>query len=524
MRRFCDFSCTWSGPAPDFACVFAAIRTITQTRCTAIHVLRAWRVYPLGGMPPHRPQARSIVAMGIRSGIFAPLIVAMGVASAACRGGAGNERGGGMRPSAPSASLAWSDGGGAVLAIGARAFPVPAGELRPGAAPAIDHDEAGTRFSYVTADDRVRVVHVVGGGIYAAPLGTAHAPKAPSLEAALGALFENAGERRMQLASDVRATLGEPGVVKLLVAAADVDAPEWTTTFAALPEPRAREVKAAVAVALQPGKPTTGLLRAVSLLSPTELAEALPVDALAARLGEAEVAITAPRAAAVLLRTLVGRDPARAAQVGCALAVPSEPTSARSVPRPDADLLTEAAALAVAHARAACAAPLFGRVLTETPCAPSVRCGPSGPLDGRTASKQDEPLCSPAELAAAVEKELARPPSDAGKSGTRAPLFAFAALALAPRAPDAGAGAASSAPLPPAFVLAHGRRRYALAQPEKPACDEATPGAPCRCDEATVRDTACRQAAPGLVRIGLCAFEIDDKLKRLANVSASPPP
>jgi hypothetical protein len=448
--------------------------------------------------------------MGIRAGVVASLIVALGVASAACRGGAGNEGSGDARPPAPSASLAWSDGGGATLAIGARTFPLPAGELRPGAAPAIDHDEAGTRFSYVTADDRVRVVYVVGGGIYAAPLGTAHAPKAPPLEAALGALFENAHALRARLVADVRATLGEPGVVKLLLAAADVDAPEWTTTFAALPEARAREVKASLAVALQPGKPTLGLLRIVSLLGPAEIASAATVDGLALRLGDEDVALAAPRAAAVLLRILAGRDPARAAQVGCVAAQRTPPALSNPGPIVDFDLLIEAATLAVAHARAACDARFLASVIAQNPCTPSVRCGPDGPLDGRAPSKQDEPLCSAAELAAAVEKELARPPADAGKSGTRAPLFAYAALA--------------SAPLPPAFVLAHARRRYALAQPPKPACDEATPGAPCHCDEATIRDTACRQTAPGLVRIGLCAFEIDDKLKRLANVSASPPP
>lgn len=384
-------------------------------------------------------------------------------------------------PAREVARLSWADAGGAVLAVGARRLEVPAGDLKPGAVPPLDQDEAGTRVSYVAEGDRVRVVYVVGETLHPAPLGTQHASRAPALDQALGGLFAAAapGAARAGLVKDVRAALGEAGVVKLLVQGAEVDAPEWVTTYAALSPERAAEVRAG----------------------------------LAPRLADPEAAAKAGRASAVLLRETARDAPLRVAQAGCAIAgrLAKEPAGSEG-----SDVLLESAALVVAaNAREAC--PALASVLASNGCAASVRCRDGAPLDGRTPSRQDEPLCTGAELDAAVKKELARPVAEVGTSGLRVALFAYAAL-------DRWGGDGGAGRLPPAFVTAHARRRYALTQPEKPPCDEVTPGTACHCDEATIRDTACRRAEEGVARVGLCAFRVDDKTKRITEVVGSSPP
>lgn len=179
------------------------------------------------------------------------------------------------------------------------------------------------------------------------------------------------------------------------------------------------------------------------------------------------------------------------------------------------EILLEAAALVVAHAIEPC--PALDPVLAANGCSASVRCKDGAPLDGRTPSRQDEPLCTGAELDAAVRRELARPTAEMGMAGARVALFAYAAL-------DRSGGDGGAGRLPPAFVLGHARRRYAVTQPEKPACEEVAPGTACHCDEATLRDTACRRADEGVTRVGLCAFRIDDKAKRISEVVGSSPP
>ena len=421
---------------------------------------------------------------------------------AACRG-----EGAGVKVEA--ARVAVGDAGDAQLTVGARSLVLPPGDLAPGAAPPLAHDETAARWSYVTRSERVRVVYVVGEGLYPGPLGAEHAPRAARLEDALGELFEAAGERRARLVADVRSALGEAGMVRLLAQGADVQAPEWQAAYAALPEPRAAEVRATVLAALEPGKPMRGLRRAATLLPLAELGKRA---GLAERVAEPAVQREAPKAAAVILRALATADGPRAAVVGCQTAALARSLAKEGVA--DAALLLEAAGLAVANGYAAC--PALAEVLLDAPCVPSVRCGAEGrPLDGRTASRQDEPLCSASALEAAVKGELARPSAEIGASGARPSLFALAGLTLGPT---------KEATMPGAFTRAHERRRYALAQPESPACEAVPAGTPCHCEEATIRDQACRREGEGLVRVGLCAFEIDDKARRLKNVVASPPP
>ena len=145
---------------------------------------------------------------------------------------------------------------------------------------------------------------------------------------------------------------------------------------------------------------------------------------------------------------------------------------------------------------------------------PSFRCGPSGPLDGRETTKQDEPLCTNEQLAAVVGKDLERTPADVLglASAARPQFFAFAALAPAGKVP---------AP----FLNAHARRRYALVQPSDPSCENGgPPGSACHCDEATVRDQTCRHPESKTVSVGVCKFDIDDKQKKLLNVVVTPAP
>ena len=51
-----------------------------------------------------------------------------------------------------------------------------------------------------------------------------------------------------------------------------------------------------------------------------------------------------------------------------------------------------------------------------------------------------------------------------------------------------------------------------------------TPGTPCHCEEAVIRDQACRHPEGGQVSVGVCKFDIDDKGKKLGNVVSTPPP
>jgi hypothetical protein len=69
------------------------------------------------------------------------------------------------------------------------------------------------------------------------------------------------------------------------------------------------------------------------------------------------------------------------------------------------------------------------------------------------------------------------------------------------------------------------RRRYAVTQPKEPECESGVaPGTACHCEEAILRDQACRHTEGTTVSVGVCKFEIDDKQKKLFNVVATAPP
>src|SRR5690606_12016656 len=151
-------------------------------------------------------------------------------------------------------------------------------------------------------------------------------------------------------------------------------------------------------------------------------------------------------------------------------------------------------ALAVARGRGDCSA--LVDALGDDWCVPWLRCADGKPLTGNETTKQDEPLCTPDELAKAIDAGLARTPDDvvAAATGTRTAMFAYAALA--------------PARLPPAFLAAHERRRFPLTQPKEPHCESGvSPGAPCHCDEPVIRDGACRHRESAIVSVGVCRFD-----------------
>jgi hypothetical protein len=204
---------------------------------------------------------------------------------------------------------------------------------------------------------------------------------------------------------------------------------------------------------------------------------------------------------------VIANDEQKAAAIGCEV-LAKKPATADD----ERDSLVEAAALAIAAAGATCPdAKGLESVLAEA-CKPWFRCSESGPVSWSDTSKQDEPLCTKAQLAKVVDAELGRSTKDVLEGGSRPGLFAFAALAAKDR-------------VPPSFAAAHARRRYALTQPAEPACDtDLSPGTPCHCDEATVRLYACKEPTSSSIHVGVCRFDVDDKQKKIANVVATPAP
>ena len=410
--------------------------------------------------------------------------------------------------------MRWRDAGPPELAIAERVVALPSGELADAAHPSIMQDETGTRFAFVRAQGDVRLVYVVASSAYLGPVTKSPIDfrSSPDLDHALGALFETAGERRARLVADVLEQKTDAGVARMLIDGAGAGGHEWDDAYAKLPEARRAEVKAALAVLLERGKPTAGLQRAV-LVTPLR-----DPSVLAARIKELGEPMREPRAAAVMLRALASLDKAQASSLGCEVLGNKPLDAANAKGTPDEvdmlgrEALVEAALLAIAAAGTEC--PHVAAQLGEDVCTPSFRCNDQGPLTGRETTKQDEPLCTKEQLAQAVTKELTRLPADvlALSSGTRAQLFALATLA--------GQGK-----VPATVAAAHARRRYALTQPKEPECESGVaPGTACHCEEAIVRDQACRHPEGTTVSVGVCKFGIDDKQKKLFNVVATAPP
>jgi hypothetical protein len=414
------------------------------------------------------------------------------------------------------ARLESADGSGIFVAYSGKSAPVPVEDLGHGGARVpVVRDESGKRLAYPLPGGGSRIVYVVGDALFLGPSsasvrggGTNDFSIAPKLDDALGAIFEHAGARRALAVTEVKKELGDGGVAKMLAASAHVDDPIWDEAFSKLPDAARADLKKQLARALEPGSPPGGLARVVRFAALDDRSRA---HAWATRVRELLDPVREPAAAAVLVRAIAKLDPAEGASLGCH--VLHEKLVTKDAPDPGArESLAEAAAIAVAHGKGECDAAVDA--LGDNWCVSWFRCANGKPLTGGETTNQDEPLCTPAEVAAAIAAELERNPDDviAAASGTRTSLFAYAALAAKNR-------------VPPQFVTAHGRRRYALTQPKDPPCESGvTPGTACHCDEPVIRDAACRHREGALVSVGVCRFDVDEKQKKIGNVVATLPP
>lgn len=414
------------------------------------------------------------------------------------------------------AKLEFSDGGGYVVSYSGKTAPVPLNDLGHGGARVpVVQDEQGKRLAYALPGGGSRIVYVVGDSLFlgsSSPAvrggGMNDFSNAPRLEDALGAIFEQATTRRALAVTEVKKELGDAGVAKMLAAGAHVDDPAWDGAFAKLPDAARGDLKNLLARTIEPGSPPGGLARAVRFAALDDKSRA---HVWASKVRELLDPVREPAAAAVIVRAIAKLDPAEGASLGCDVlhkkVVAKDATDGAA-----RDSLAEAAAIAVAHGKADCAATVDA--LGESWCVPWFRCAKGKSLTGRETTNQDEPLCTPAELATEIAAELERKPDDvmAGASGTRTTLFAYAALATTKK-------------VPAAFVTAHERRRFALTQPKDPSCESGVaPGTACRCDEPVIRDAVCRNRESSMVSVGVCRFDVDHKGKKIGNVVATLPP
>jgi hypothetical protein len=461
-------------------------RRVEKTHARAVRRYHAVVLTPL----PSRLALQAVAWLGLLLALAAP----------ACRSNGGG--------TASDARITLRQGAAAEVAFGTRKMELPAGDVGT-EAPPLTQDETAMRLAYRTSAGMARILYVVGEGLFLGPVATFPADfrAVPNLDHALGPLFEAAGPRRAELVREVRRVRGDQGVARLLVDAAYVDDPAWEEARRSLPATQQDALRDGLASGLEPGKSVALLRHAVRLV---DLKAPARAKVVATRARELAARGEDPRAVAALLRAVIATDKAKAAEIGCEV-LAKRPTTKSGVAEHAS--LVEAATLAIASADATCPdAKLVESVLVDS-CSPYYRCNDSGPVSWSDTSKQDEPLCTRAQLDKVLAAELARAPREVLDGGpTRPGLWAYASLA-------------AKGTLPQAFTVAQDRRRYALSQPAEPACDTAlAPGTACHCDEATVRLFACKEPTSAKVNVGVCRFDVDDKQKKILNVVATPPP
>ena len=423
---------------------------------------------------------------------------------------------------ASAATIAWNDAGTAELdAFGVRVA-LPAGDLpappKAGTIKVVE-DDAKRRLAVPIANGEARLVYKIGDGWFVG--GTTKVPvdmrSAPALEEAYGAIFEKASKETSQRVFAEAKKGGDDAMVKLLLGAADVDVPGWDEAYAALPEPSKEQVKKALARALDADAPTRGLRRAVTIL-PLKTPDGKPVRNFGARARDlTSREVREPRAVAVLLRVMAADTTQHAADAGFACVLLDRVKKASLADAQGKEALVDAAGFYVANVGLHGLTPPCSHLeslLGEELCQPFFRCGPNGPLAGNETTLQDEPLCTKEQLVKAFAQELDRSPKDvmALTGGARPAYYAFASMVAGDR-------------LPKPFVEAHARRAFTITQPKEPSCESGglVPGTPCHADEASLRYFACAHE-PGTVQVGLVRFKVDEKTKKISEVSASLPP
>ncbi len=357
-----------------------------------------------------------------------------------------------------------------------------------------------TRAAYRTRTGAYRVVYVVGDALL---LGgtqpTSDLTKAPDFDHALNAIFEADPERRVELVGTIRKIQGEDGVVKLLVATVGTPDLLWDATVNKLLPAQLPALRDGLAVALEPGQPMIALVRAAKLV---DLSDPKFAKVVNDHVRDTKLAKEQPLVAASFLRAFVKSNAAEGAKVACEVI-------ARPLPKVNEDAaLVDAAFFAVGDG-AACpgvdaAAEAY---LKETMCQPSLRCDANGPLGYSTTTKQDEPVCTAAQIKAAKDEQ------------GRGPLFAYGLLLAHGKVPDA-------------FGKGHERRRYAIDQKAEPHCDNIDQragdittlpqGTACHCEDVQLRFHACRVVDEGPTQFGICRFVVNDKAKKILSVTAAP--
>jgi hypothetical protein len=328
------------------------------------------------------------------------------------------------REGSPSEARITTDGHVAEVELAGHRARLPPGDVLA-EPPAVEQDATGKRLSYRTSSGRARILYRVGDGVFVGPLTAYPADFAgvPPTEHALGPLFEMAGSRRGELIGEVRRAMGDEAVARLLAVDAYVDDPAWEEAKRALPAEVQRRLGNALVTGLQAGRPPVMLRRAVESVDLHAPWIASLVDA---RLLDREAAVSAPRAFAVLLRSVITSDRKQAGASACQLLREPLDTSGTSG---DGAVLLEAATLAVAAADVECPPARLEDPLLSDVCAPFYRCREARPIGREDASAKDEPLCTTQELARAVADEVERRPVDVlHERSARPGLFALAWL------------------------------------------------------------------------------------------------
>lgn len=366
-------------------------------------------------------------------------------------------------------------------------------------------DTDGARAA-VRVDGGHKVVHVVGDRALVAPKATRDW-RAATFESEAGDLFVAYPEAREAILARARAEGGDDAVARAIADAADLRGAPWDDAYGKLSDAAKKKVDARLRKALDVGEKPVGLLRAATTVDLAAADLSPKLGARVAELGATKTPIS-PRALGILLRVYARDHKDDAGAVGCKIlgAGPVEPaagTGDSAGVRP----LVDAALLAIAHGRTACKDPLL-KVAGQDRCAILFRCKPGGGrLAPNEASDQKEPLCTREMLEPDVHAELARTPASLA-TGEEYWTDRFGLAAL--WATDA---------VPPEWARGHERRRYELKQPASPECGvDLKQGTPCRCDEPTLRDQACRNDASP-IQAGFCHFEVDDKKKLISNVT-----
>lgn len=156
------------------------------------------------------------------------------------------------------------------------------------------------------------------------------------------------------------------------------------------------------------------------------------------------------------------------------------------------------------------------RVLHEVACERDLRCKnglPLPPASGGTKSDQREPVCTRAEIERALEAEVERT-ADAGVLPPRVALYALATLVFADHVPES-------------FTKAHQRRQYRIVQSSGPPCigpKGIATNMRCKCDEAELREIACRSHPKTDVASPYCAFQVDDTKSLIQGSIGTEPP